>query len=139
MHGDKSTFVDMFDATSDGLSKQVGAAFKAKQIKDLPKTAKLSYASGPGVGTPIAMATNDSGAIISTNITETATVKPVQDGAKVGAGDVTAALTGVSESTKGLSTTYGYQLLFYVPPADSNEKIRLLGFTQAPISAKELK
>ena len=138
LNGSKSKYASMFDEKTDGLSKQVGADYKAKQIADLPATASLAYTAGTASGQPIAMATNDSGALVATSVTETATVKPVEDGAKVGAGSVTAALTGVDESTTGLATTYGYQLLFYVPPADSKAKIRLLGFTQAPISAKEL-
>jgi hypothetical protein len=138
MNGAKSKYAELFDETTDGLSSQVGAAYKAKQIADLPKTASLEYTQGEADADPIALATNDSGAVVATSVTETATVKPVEEGAKVGAGSVTAALTGVDESTKGLATTYGYQLLFYVPPADSSDKIRLLGFTQAPLSAKEL-
>lgn len=138
LNGAKSKFAPLFDEKTDGLSKQVGADYKAKQIADLPKTASLAYAAGKASGDPVAMATNQSGALVATSVTETATVKPVEEGAKVGAGSVTAALTGVDESTTGLATTYGYQLLFYVPPADSTAKIRLLGFSQAPISAKEL-
>jgi hypothetical protein len=138
MNGSKSKYASLFDEKTDGLNKQVGADYKAKQIAALPTTATLAYSSGKASGDPIAMATNDSGALVATSVTETATVKPVEDGAKVGAGSVTAALTGVDESTTGLATTYGYQLLFYVPPADSKDKIRLLGFSQAPISAKEL-
>jgi hypothetical protein len=138
LNGAKSKYASMFDEKTDGLSKQVGADYKAKQIADLPTTASLAYTAGKASGQPVAMATNQSGALVATSVTETATVKPVEDGAKVGAGSVTAAMTGVDESTTGLATTYGYQLLFYVPPADSKEKIRLLGFSQAPISAKEL-
>ncbi|MEO8908544.1 MAG: hypothetical protein ABI310_10820, partial [Microbacteriaceae bacterium] len=92
---------------------------------------------GKGSGDPIALATNDSGALVATSVTETATVTVVEAGARVSAGDATAALAGVTDSGTGLATTYGYQLLFYVPPADSSQKIRLLGFSQAPISAKE--
>jgi hypothetical protein len=138
LNGAKSKYASMFDEKTDGLSKQVGADYKAKQIADLPTTATLAYTAGKASGQPVAMATNQSGALVATSVTETATVKPVEDGAKVGAGSVTAAMTGVDESTTGLATTYGYQLLFYVPPADSKDQIRLLGFSQAPISAKEL-
>ncbi|TAM71252.1 MAG: hypothetical protein EPN48_01350 [Microbacteriaceae bacterium] len=137
MNGAKSKFADLFDERSDGLSSQIGAEFKVKQMSELAKTASLSYTSGKGSGDPIALATNDSGAVVATSVTETATVKVVESGARVSAGDATAALAGVTDSGTGLATTYGYQLLFYVPPADSSQQIRLLGFSQAPISAKE--
>ncbi|HEY5223304.1 MAG TPA: hypothetical protein VIJ18_09705 [Microbacteriaceae bacterium] len=137
MRGATSKFADLFDEKSDGLSSQVGADFKAKQMSELAKTASLTYTSGDGTGDPIALATNDSGALVATSVTETATVKVVESGARVSAGDATAALAGVTDSGTGLATTYGYQLLFYVPPADSSQPIRLLGFSQAPISAKE--
>lgn len=138
MNGEKSQYWNQFDMKTDGLSKQVGAAYKADQIAKYPKTGALSFAEQPSGDDPIALATNTSGALVTTSLNETATVKPVEDGAKVGQGATTAALTGVTESTKGLQTTYGYQLLFYVPPVDSKQKITLLGFTQAVIGAKEL-
>jgi hypothetical protein len=138
LNGDKSKYIGDFDEDSDGLAKQVGAAYKAQQIANYPKTGSLTFAEQPGDADPIALATNDSGAVVATSLNEMATVKPVEAGAKVGQGSTTEALTGVAESETGLETTYGYQLLFYVPPADSKQKIRLLGFTQAVVSAKEL-
>ena len=51
----------------------------------------------------------------------------------------TAAITGLTKTSKGFETDYGYQLLFYVPPVESDQQIRLLGFAQAVTGAKELK
>ncbi len=50
------------------------------------------------------------------------------------------ALSGSALSTKGVTATYGVQLLFYVPPLGdgSDAKIQLLGFSQGLISAKEV-
>lgn len=138
MNGDKSPYWNQFDEAHDGLAKQVGAAYKANQIAQYPKTGSLAFAEQATGDDPIALATNDSGALVATSLNETATVKPVESGAKVGQGATTAALTGVTESATGLQTTYGYQLLFYVPPAGSKDKITLLGFTQAVVGAKEL-
>jgi hypothetical protein len=45
----------------------------------------------------------------------------------------------VSSTTKGTIATYGDQLLFYVPPATSGQKIVLLGWASALIAAKERK
>jgi hypothetical protein len=139
-YGQASKYFDLFDEKSDKLSPQVGAAYKATQTKDLPKTAKLTFTSVPDTADPIAMATNDSGAIVATSLSEVAITKPVEAGATVSVKNANVqALTGVTNSTKGLQTTYGYQLLFYVPPAESKKKIVMLGFTQALLGAKELK
>ena len=138
-NGEKSKFYSLFDAKVDKLAPQVGAAYKASQISNLPKTASLTFASQPGSDGPIAMATNDSGAIVAVSLNEVSTLKPVEAGATVSTSNPNVqALTGVTDSTKGLETTYGYQLLFYVPPAESKHKIEMLGFTQALLGAKEL-
>jgi hypothetical protein len=84
------------------------------------------------------MATNDSGAIVWTNLDETQTLKVVEAGAQVDAGPTSAALSGVASSKTGIASTYGYQLAFYVPPAGSSSKISLLGFAQGLVAAKEV-
>lgn len=138
-NGEKSKYYNLFDSKTDKLAPQVGAAYKASQIANLPKTASLTFASQAGSDGPIAMATNDSGAIVATSLNEVSTLKPVEAGATVSTSNPNVqALTGVTDSTKGLETTYGYQLLFYVPPAESKSKIVMLGFTQALLGAKEL-
>ena len=90
---------------------------------------------------PIALATNDAGALISTTVREAVTFKPNNSAAEVtlAPDGPTAALTGLTKSTKGVETDYTYQLLFYVPPVESDQQIRLLGFAQAVTGAKELK
>lgn len=138
-NGDKSKYYNLFDSKTDKLAPQVGAAYKASQTANLPKTASLTFAHQAGSDGPIAMATNDSGAIVATSLNEVSTLKPVEAGATVSTSNPNVqALTGVTDSTKGLETTYGYQLLFYVPPAESKSKIVMLGFTQALLGAKEL-
>jgi hypothetical protein len=138
-NGDKSKYADLFDTKSDKLAPQVGAAYKASQIANLPKTAALTFSHEQGADGPIAMATNNSGAIVATSLNEVSTLKPVEAGATVSISNANVqALTGVTDSSKGLQTTYGYQLLFYVPPAGSKQKIVMLGFTQALLGAKEL-
>nr|WP_205864743.1 hypothetical protein [Planctomonas sp. JC2975] len=138
-NGEKSKYYDLFDSKSDKLAPQVGAAYKAAQQAQLPKTASLAFTDSAGADGPIAMATNNSGAIVATSLNEVSTLQPVEAGATVSSGNPNVqALTGVTDSTKGLETTYGYQLLFYVPPAGSKDKIVMLGFTQALLGAKEL-
>ena len=83
------------------------------------------------------MATIDGGAIVALQLSESETITPVEVGAAVNAPADVAALLGKSLSTKGITATYGDQLLFYLPPAISGDKIVLLGYTQGLITAVE--
>jgi len=87
----------------------------------------------------VALATNDSGALVAVNLNEIETVKTVEAGAAVNAPKTVKALLGKSLSTKGLKATYGDQLLFYVPSSVKGGKIVLLGYSQGLIAASELK
>ena len=64
-------------------------------------------------------------------------MKPT-DGGTVSPQNAAKAYSGVENSAKGVTQTYGDQILFYVPPAGSTEKIKLLGFSQGLISASEV-
>lgn len=138
MNGDKSQYAALFNAEGDTLRTQVGAEWKAKQKAAVPATASLEFTSAPGAGGDIAMATNDSGAIVWTDLQETQVLKVVEAGAEVSAGVTASALTGVASSKTGIESTFGYQLAFYVPPAGSDAKITLLGFAQGMVGAKQI-
>ena len=49
---------------------------------------------------------------------------------------VASALTGVSQSSSGFTTTYADQLFFFVPGAGSSEPIQFLGYRSNVLSAK---
>lgn len=133
-----SEWYDSFDATSDSLRESVGRAWKESRIAGTPATAQLSFANGVGEGQIITLATNDAGALVALELTESETIKPVETGAAVNAPADVAALLGKNLSTKGLTATYGDQLLFYVPALATGGKIILLGYSQGLISAAEL-
>ena len=142
-NGEKSKYYDLFDSSSDELRKQVGAQNAAtlnEQFKKKEQKASFSFSEQAGSGAPIALATNKSGAIVATSLKEVNVVKPTASGAKVTvlAGSAASILSGSTSTEKGLQTTYGMQLLFYVPPADSKQQIRLLGFTVSVVGAKDL-
>ncbi|MDR6970267.1 hypothetical protein [Leifsonia shinshuensis] len=138
MNGDKSQYASLFNAEGDTLRTQVGADWKAKQKAAVPATASLTFTTAPGSGSDVAMATNDSGAIVWTDLQESQVLKVVEAGAEVSAGNTSAALSGVASSKTGIESTFGYQLAFYVPPVGSKEKITLLGFAQGMIAAKQI-
>ncbi len=138
MNGDKSQYASLFNAEGDTLRTQVGADWKAKQKAAVPATASLTFTSAPGDGKDVAMATNDSGAIVWTDLKESQVLKVVEAGAEVSAGATAAALSGVASSKTGIQSDFGYQLAFYVPPAGSDAKITLLGFAQGMTSAEQI-
>jgi hypothetical protein len=137
MLGPKSEYFELFDYEGDALLPGVGAEAKVARAEAL-STTTLEYSTTEGVGQPIAMASLNSGAIVTVSISEVENAKPKEAGAILSPEKATAALSGVTKTTKGVSATYAYQLLFYVPPAASSEKIVLLGFAEDLVAAKEL-
>ncbi|WP_411722542.1 hypothetical protein [Mycetocola sp.] len=136
-NGDQSAHFDLFDAEGDSLRAAIAADRQTKK-DELPTTATIEFAAAAGDAAPVALATNESGAIVAVDIVETEVVKPVDTGAKIEPAGAISALSGVTETEKGVQSTYTDQLLFYVPPAGSSETIRLLGFSQALTKAAEL-
>jgi len=134
--GSKS-FAD-FDGTSDSLRAAVGLAKKKEVRAALPTTASVAFGHAIGPAEAIALATNDAGAIVAVHLYESTTVVPVEAGAAVNPAGQVKALSGLAISTKGVVATYGDQLLFYVPPAGSDAKIILLGYSQGLVKAREI-
>jgi hypothetical protein len=138
LQGEASPSYGLFKAAGDTFRTQVGLDKKNQKRAALPTTASIAFAAAVGTGTPVALATNDSGSIVAVSLTETEIVKPVEKGATVSPEGASKALSGVSATAKGIQSTYGDQLLFHVPAVGSSEKIVLLGFAQGLISSTEL-
>jgi len=137
--GTASTFVKDFDLATDNLIGVIGSDARKKAIAALPPTASMSYVNSEPPNTAIALATIDSGAIVSVTLNETVTVTPTEAGSSVNPEGAVKSLSGITGSTKGTVAVYGDQLLFYVPSATkASAKITLLGFASGLISAKEL-
>jgi hypothetical protein len=137
--GTTSEYSKSFNITKDTLIGLIGADARKALQAALPATAAMTFANSNGDSEPIALGSNNSGAIVTAYLNETVTVKPVEAGASVNPEGAVKSLSGITGSTKGTVAVYGDQLLFYVPPAVSaNSKVILLGFTTGLVSAKEL-
>lgn len=134
----ESTSYLAFEAEGDTLRQSVGLAAKNDLKASLPTTATMSFTNGVGPGPAIALSTNDAGAIVAVNLLEATTVAPVEAGAAVNPTGQVKALSGITVTQKGVVATYSDQLLFYVPPAGSNAKIVLLGYSTGLITATEI-
>jgi hypothetical protein len=139
IEGDASKQNDLFSATGDKLRTAVGFDYKQKQKADLPPTATVAYTNEAGPGQVIAFGTNDSGQIVAVDLADTENVTPTEAGAAINPSGSIKALSGKAQTVKGITATYGLQLLFYVPPVSkAGAKIELLGFAQGLVSAGEV-
>ncbi|MFS4506506.1 hypothetical protein ACMA46_09755 [Clavibacter sp. Sh2141] len=135
--GDASEFAGLFDPTDDGVRAQ-----DAKRKVDFPasigETGTVEFAATADTTAPIAMSTVESGALVSVTVQLGIVAKPTTEGAKVNANPEVQAITGLTDSAKGFDTVRTAQMLMYVPPVNSGEKIRLYASSTHITSAKEL-
>ncbi len=142
---DKSQFDGVFDEAAHKLATAVRDS-RAAQVKKLAEknaatTSKADFDMQATDADPISMTTLNSGAIVAVSVVDLETITPRTPDAVIRFGDVpeAKALTGVSESSKGVKTTYGLQLFFSVPAQGATEQIRLLGYHQDTLSIEVLK
>ncbi|WP_438855688.1 hypothetical protein [Agromyces sp. M3QZ16-3] len=141
LKGDESEYAQFFDPEGDVIRQQLGVEGQKTIADDLPDTADVAFSNQPGDSPTVALATNDSGALVTVSITQTEKVTP-NDGGTIGfkEGQPGAALSGFDDkSAKGVQRVIGIQLMFYVPAVGSDEQIRLLGWSESLIGASEVK
>jgi hypothetical protein len=138
--GTSSTFAREFDLKADKFFEARNADQNA-QKEDLKKVkATISFQHALGDKNISGMLTLKSGGLIAVAMTDTSIIKPTVRGSAV---SVTQAeqkiLLNAPGSATGLSIKYENMLLFYVPIAGSNQKIKLLGASQGILSVKALR
>lgn len=139
LRGDEAEGFDLFDVEGDSLRTQIGREAKQARRDALPDTASIEFTNRVVDDADLlSLVTLDGGAIMSAYLTETETVTPTQSGAAVNASGAVEALSGRSQSTRGIIARYGLQILFYIPPVGSTEQVRVLGYTQGLVSAEEV-
>ncbi|MEI5583063.1 MULTISPECIES: hypothetical protein [unclassified Agromyces] len=140
LKGPESEYAQFFDTENDPILAQLGVEGQQAIAADLPDTADIAFSNAVGDSPTVALATNDSGALVTVSLTQTEKVTP-NDGGTIGfeAGAPGAALSGFDEkSAKGVQREIGIQLMFYVPAIGSDEQIRLLGWSESLIGASEV-
>jgi hypothetical protein len=140
--GDSSQYAAAFDTKSD-LFRPLMQNSQKERLAEFNKTASqtgsLSFSSAAGPDGPLALATLESGAIVAVDVVDTDTVKPTTKDAviKLDGNPEAKALTGVDQSSTGLTTSYVDQLFFYVPgQGATGSKIRMLGYQTNILDAK---
>lgn len=130
---------ELFQAEGDSLREQIGKAKKDERAAALGSSATLAFSTQPAEVDPAAFLTNDSGQIVAVALDDIETATPVEAGAAINPSGQVKALSGRTQTTRGIQATYGVQLLFYVPPAAAtDQQIVLLGYAQGLVSAIEL-
>ncbi|MFC5790148.1 hypothetical protein EDM22_13640 [Agromyces tardus] len=140
LKGDASEYAPLFDPEGDVIRTQLGVEGQKTIADDLPDTADIAFSNKVGDSPTVALATIDSGALVTVSIEQTEKVTP-NDGGTIGfeEGAPGAALSGFTEkSAKGVQRVIGIQLLFYVPAVGSEDQIRLLGWSESLVGASEV-
>ncbi|MGI6877614.1 glycosyl transferase [Microbacterium sp. gxy059] len=136
--GEDSEYASLFDLENDPFR----AALKEKrdttrthfdetaESDDLgERTAEIDFSQGASDAAPVALATLDSGAIVSVALRDWETIRATNEDATIQITDpLVQHLTGEEETATGVQTRYESELFFFVPARAAEEPIRLLGF-----------
>lgn len=115
-----SEYAELFDYKDDEFYRQVSEA-QRDQVEKL-KRANITFSHRLGDENVISLATADAGALVATYMTDTYLIKPKKRGTAVSVTGQERILLGAVGSTKGVRSTYGDILLFYVPSATSEKR-----------------
>ena len=134
--GSESTSFGKFALTGDSFYTQI-SKIQQDQIKALTK-AKLTYQHVLADEEPLALATADGGALVAIYMKDITTIKPTKRNSGITVNALEQVLLGAKGSIKGVVSTYGDMLLFYVPAVGQTSKIKLLGWQAGLLKVKSL-
>jgi hypothetical protein len=135
-NGPASEFYSQFDLATDKFYEQISQT-QADQAENLDEATTV-FSHELGDANVVSLTTSDSGAIVALMMVDTWEIVPTSRNSAVTVSGDELLLLGVEGSRSGVSTRYGNMLLFYVPLASSDQKIRLLGATQSLLSIEVL-
>ena len=134
--GSESTSFGKFALTGDSFYTQI-SKIQQDQIKSLTK-AKLKYEHVLANDEPLALATADGGALVAIYMKDITTIKPTKRNSGITVNALEQVALGAKGSIKGVVSTYGDMLLFYVPSVGQTSKIKLLGWQAGLLKVKSL-
>jgi len=134
--GTLSEFYELFDLENDKYYADVSALEKA-QVQKLTK-AKIKFRHYLGSSKVLSLSTASGGALVAVYMKDDYTIKPIKVGSGVTVSGNEKILLGSAGSVKGVRSTYGNMMIFYVPPLSADEKTTLHGVTQGLLSVKGL-
>jgi hypothetical protein len=135
-NGPSSEFFSQFELATDKFYEQISQT-QADQAENLDEATTV-FSHELADANVVSLTTSDSGAIVALMMVDTWEIKPNSRTSAVTVSGDELLLLGAEGSRSGVSTRYGNMLLFYVPLASSDQKIRLLGATQSLLSIEVL-
>ena len=135
-----SNYSTEFDLASDEFYAALSES-QTKQKADAAKVnAKIQFLHSIGSSNILGLLTVESGGLVAIAMNDTSLIKPKVRGEAVSVNlpDQKILLDAPGSST-GLKIVYENMLLFYVPVAGSEEKIRLVGASQGLLSVKSIR
>lgn len=134
-NGNDSSYVSLIDPNN----RFVLASNQAQQsLRESLETAEISFSHELGDPVQLALGTINAGALVATFMTDSTVIRPTETGEAIAVEGAEGALLGAEGSPTGIETSYGSMLLFYVPNAQSESRVRLLGATQVLLSVDRL-
>ena len=134
--GSASTEFGKFELMGDKFYQAISAEQK-KQIDTL-KNAKITYQHILADADPIGLATADGGAIVAVYMKDITKIKPTKRNSGITVNALQQVALGAKGSLKGVVSTYGDMLLFYVPSVGQSAKAQLLGWQSGLLKVKSL-
>lgn len=134
--GSASTSFGKFDLTGDKFYLAISAEQK-KQVETLTN-AKLTYQHILADAEPLGLATADGGAIVAVYMKDITKIKPTKRNSGITVNELQQVALGAKGSLKGVVSTYGDMLLFYVPSVGQSAKVQLLGWQTGLLKVKSL-
>ena len=137
--GALSKYATEFDLASDEFYAALSES-QIQQKSDVEKVdATISFKHALGEPNILGMLTVESGGLVAISMNDSSTIKPKVRGAAVSVTQLDQKLLlNAPGSATGLNIVYGNMLLFYVPVAGSQEKIRLVGASQGLLSVRSI-
>ena len=134
--GSSSLSAGSYDVTGDRYYQDVSALQKT-QVQKLT-TATIKFKHTLGSSSIFALATTDGGALVAVYMKDTYTIKPKKAGSGVTVSGNEKLMLGANGSVRGVSSTYGNMMLFYVPSIADTKRSILLGVTQGLLRVRGL-
>ena len=100
--------------------------------------AKLTYQHILADVEPLGLATADGGAIVAVYMKDVTKIKPTKRNSGITVNELQQVALGAKGSLKGVVSTYGDMLLFYVPSVGQSAKVQLLGWQTGLLKVKSL-
>ena len=134
-NGAESLWVDLVDPKNDYI-KDVASVQRG--LAETLSNANLDFQHKQTDDPMVLLSSLDGGALVGIYMVDTYTIIPKEPGDAVAIAGDEAVLLGTSGSATGIETRYGAMLLFHIPAAGGEARVRLLGATQQLLTAVAL-